>query len=205
MKGKIVNLFLILLIASAVASAAIGNILYQVSYFTSLPEYEIPADIEKAGYCPLCLQIETNPPCLINLNAGTVSEIRLYEPHRTVDNELSEKSYNGVIMSGGAGAGAHYYSFPDEHYTDLSVQKEKIYEYSQTAAEYFFCVDCMELINAVRPNSCFLLADCYDKDNIRLYKMESAEDGIDIRQYNITIEDKGEKYLRLKMISRPKT
>ena len=53
-------LFAVVLIGAAVVGSAVGEVIYQARYFSSLPVYEIPADIKTAHYCPLCERVPTN-------------------------------------------------------------------------------------------------------------------------------------------------
>lgn len=188
------------LVLASVAGSALHEVIYQARYFSNLPEYteEVPA---AAGNCVLCDYAPTNGPCVINLNLGKMGEIQLYDRKNMDSNQVDDtKSEYGIARSGGA-AGATYMGFPDNHTAHIGIHRSYQFKYSEEHAKAFFCDDCMEKIRAVEPNSNFLFADCYNKDNVTLYKLEDAEDGITIRHYTITVDQKNDTYLYLDMVS----
>ena len=62
MKKKLLSIlrFIVVLVLAGTVGTFIGKGIYQLRYFSSLPEYEIPADVKKASYCPLCEKVPTN-------------------------------------------------------------------------------------------------------------------------------------------------
>lgn len=134
------------MILACSVGTAIGKGIYKSRYFAALPAYESIATTQRADRCPLCNHYETNPPCLIDLNTGKVAEIRLYDAHETIPNQISEKTDYGRAVGGIAANVASYFSFPDNHYSSISIQKDNLYTYSDEAARQFFCDSCMDII-----------------------------------------------------------
>lgn len=193
-------LFVSMMILAWGIGAFAGKEIYQMRYFSSLPPYEGPV-LTKDGPCKLCNCSEVNPPCIVNLITGDVSAIHLYNTESTVPKRIDgDKTEEGIAKSGGA-SGTYYFSVPDEHYSDISIRRDCLFQYSAEIAGQLFCKNCIEMIEPLKPDSNILFADCYDSKNIRFYKLEDAEKGITVRHYSIIIEDKGEVYLRMKMTS----
>lgn len=197
----------ICIIILAAVGSFIGEAIYQYrlekNYFSNLAEYESTGEQDESSLCPLCTQVSTNPPVIVNLNTGKAGEVRLYDFDRTHPNQVdATKTEYGCMMTGFAG-GASYFSFPDNHYVDLSIQNNTVSLYSKREAEDHFCESCMALIESAVEKSCYLVADCYDEDNLVLYPLEDAQtdEGINIRHYNIVIDEINEYFVSLKMTS----
>jgi len=203
MKKKIFNFLIVVvvLIGAAVAGNAIGKVIYQMRYFSSLPEYEIPTDTKTASYCPLCEKVPTNGPLIVNTNLGLVGEIQIFDTELRDRLTISEKRDYGIMRSGGAG-GAHYYAFPDNCYADVSIPRQYLYQYSKDAAEHFFCAECIanfELVNSV---SNFVLVDGYDKENMQFFCLQDIEEtDLDIRHYSFEFDEKNEYRFDFRVVS----
>lgn len=193
-------------LAACVLAVYIGTLIreaiYQAQYFSDLPAYEEELVEPVDDTCPLCEGLGVNTPCVVNLNTGVVGEITLYDMEDINSKHIDKnKTSYGVMYSGFAGAGVSYHSFPDHHNVSIGVERKAQKLYDEERAQVFFCDDCMEKIRALEPNCCYVFADCYDRSNITLHKLEDAEDGITIRHYTIKIRSKGEKYCYLDMDS----
>ena len=203
MKKKILNFLIVVvvLIGAAVVGNTIGKVIYQVRYFSSLPEYEIPSDIKSAQYCPLCEKVPSNGPLIVNTTLGLVGEIQIFDTELKDRLTISEKRDYGVMRSGGAG-GAHYYAFPDNCYADVSIQRQYLYKYSRNVAAHFFCAECVANFDLVSPASNFVLVDGYDADNLQFYCLQDVEQkDISIRHYSFEFEEKNEHCYDFKVVS----
>ena len=203
MKKKILKFFLVVvvLVGAAVVGNAIGEAIYQARYFSTLPEYEIPADIKSMPYCPLCEKVPTNGPLMVNTNLGLVGEIQIFDTELRDRLTISEKRDYGIMRSGGAG-GAHVYAFPDNCYADVSIQKQYLYKYSKTAAEQFFCDECVANFELVNPASNFIVVDGYDKENLKYFCLQDIEkEDLSIRHYSFEFEEKNEYGFDFKVVS----
>lgn len=196
----IIPCFLVILVLAAVLGTGIGKSIYKARYFENLPEY--PEKITAQKECPICKQIEVNEPCIINLNAGVITKIELYDTAKGDPKHIdaSKTKYGNAMLRSIPGLGT-LWAFRDEHYTQLNLSRETLYRYSRVAASLHFCDGCLAEINAVKPNCGLLVADFYDKDNLTLHPIEAAADGIFIRHYTIMIESQNESTLSLKMKS----
>jgi len=202
-KKKILNFLIVVvvLIGAAVAGNAIGKVIYQVRYFSSLPEYEIPPDIKSAQYCPLCEKVPPNGPLIVNTTLGLVGEIQIFDTELKDRLTISEKRDYGVMRSGGAG-GAHYYAFPDNCYADVSIQRQYLYKYSRNAAEHFFCAECVANFDLVSPASNFVLVDGYDGDNLKYFCLRDIEKtALTFRHYSFAFDEKNEYRFDFKVVS----
>ena len=203
MKKKICIFFLVVvvLIGAAVTGGAIGKVIYQTRYFSSLPEYEIPADRKTVSYCPLCERVPSNGPLMVNTNLGLVGEIQIFDTELRDRLTISEKRDYGIMRSGGTG-GAHYYAFPDNCYAEVSIPRQYLYQYSKDAAEHFFCDECIAKFELVNPVSNFVLVDGYDKENMQFFCLQDVEEtDLSIRHYSFKFDEKNEYRFDFRVVS----
>jgi len=203
MKKKVFNFLIVVvvLIGAAVAGNAIGKVIYQARYFSSLPEYEIPADIKTAHYCPLCERVPSNGPLIVNTNLGLVGELQIFDTELRDRLTISEKRDYGIMRSGGAG-GAHYYAFPDNCYADVSIQRQYLFKYSRKAAEHFFCAECVANFDLVEPECNYVVVDGYDRDNLKYFCLRDIEKtALTIRHYSFAFDEKNEYRFDFKVVS----
>lgn len=203
MKKKILNFFLvvIVLIGAGAVGTVIGRVIYQERYFAALPEYEIPTDTKSMPYCPLCEKVPTNGPLMVNTNTGAVGEIQIFDTELRDRLTVSEKRDYGVMCSGGAG-GVHVYAFPDNCFADVSIQRQYLYKYSRTAAEQFFCDECLANFELVHPASNFIVVDGYDKENLQFFCLQDIEKtDLRIRHYSFEFDEKNEHRFDFKVVS----
>ena len=204
MKKRYLLLLIPCCVAFLVLAAHLGTIagkaIFQARYFVSLPQYE--ENVTAQTSCPLCDRAEVECPCLVDLNTGAVYTIQLYD---YVDGDLmhidTQRTEYGIARSGGFPKLGSYYSFPDEHYVMITLYRDSLYRYSETNAQKLFCKSCMDKIAQAGTNCGILIADCSDQENLALYGLEAAADGIRLRHYTITIEDKNTVRLSLRMTS----
>lgn len=191
-------------VLSAVAlyliGTAIGSAIYQLRYFSNLPIYTGDAP-EPTGTCIICDYVETNHPCVVNLITGKMGEIVLYDTRLLDRTQINASKTEYGVMRSGAAASAHFYSFPDEHWADISIQREYLFKYSEDIAERYLCETCMEKVRELSPETNFIFVDLYDRDNIAMYRLEDADNGISIRHYNIIMERKSQYSVKMKMTS----
>ncbi len=129
------------------AAHRIGLLLYQTFYFDVLPAYESPAGVEWEAGCPLHTHEETNAPVLLNAHTGLAAELRIFEPHRTVANEISEQDEYGFMRSD-YGPGYRVRAFPDERRAVVRVERAALYQYSGEAAEAFSVIPACPLLRS---------------------------------------------------------
>ena len=152
--------------------------------------------------CILCNYFETNSPCLVNLSTGDIGEIRLYDPAKNNRAEIdSDKTEYGGALISSCVDGVLYVSYPDKHFSDITINSSYVFPYSAEQAEKFLCEGCMEKVAALKPSDNFIVADLYDKATVKLYRAEDAQDGINVRHYNIVIGEKKDDAIHLKMTS----
>lgn len=179
---------------------AIGSVIYQLRYFSNLSIYAGDAP-EPTDSCIICDYVETNHPCVVNLITGKMGEIVLYDTRLLDRTQINASKTEYGVMRSGAAASAHFFSFPDEHWADISIQREYLFKYSAEVAERYLCEDCIEKVRELSPKTNFIFVDLYDKDNIAMYRLEDADDGISIRHYSITMDQKTPYSVKMKMIS----
>lgn len=203
MKKKISNFLLVvvMLIVAAIAGNALGKVIYQARYFSSLPEYEIPTEIKTAYYCPLCERVPTNGPLVVNTNMGTVAEIQIFDTELRDRLTISEKRDYGIMRMGGSGY-CVVYAFPDNCYADVSIPREYLYKYSRGAAEQFFCAECVANFDLVEPECNYVVVDGYDSDNLQYFCLRDIEQtALTIRHYSFTFDEKNEYRFDFKVVS----
>ena len=187
MKLPVKKLFFCSVAAALLCLAAhrIGLLLYQTFYFDVLPAYESPAGVEWEAGCPLHTHEETNAPVLLNAHTGLAAELRIFEPHRTVANEISEQDEYGFMRSD-YGPGYLVRAFPDEHRAVVRVERAALYQYSGEAAEAFFCDSCLSAFAELNPKCNFIIADCCDMSSLKYYALEEVarREGLRIRHYD---------------------
>lgn len=152
--------------------------------------------------CTLCAQPATNGPCIIDLNTGAIHVISIYDadPEDPTHINAAKTKYGNAEMRVLNGLGSCF-SLPDEHYATVSIQMDCVSQYSYKTARQFFCDECLGKIDAINPSCSVIFADCYNKDQLALYALESAQDGVDIRHYTIIVEEQDELSLHLKLTS----
>ena len=198
-KIKKITLYLLFFVFIFVLGNLLGIFLRKTFYFSFLPTYETPENIETVADCPLCSHFETDPPVIIDTNTGESRELRLYDYNIGNTKEISPKTHYGTMHMGGW-LGGSFAAFPDNHYIHLSIQRDSLYKFSKETASIFFCSDCLTLIEELNPKTNYIFADCYDKENIKVYTLENILNTT-IRHYSFKLYDKTEYLYSVEMHS----
>lgn len=179
---------------------AIGSVVYQLRYFSNLPAYtgDIP---EPTDSCIICDYVETNHPYIVNLITGKAGEIILYDTYLLDRAQINASKTEYGVMRSGTAASAHFFSFLDEHWANISIQRKYLFKYSAKITKRYLYEGCIKKVQELSPKTNFIFVDLYDKDNIGMYKLEDADDGISIRHYNIIMERKTPYSVTMKMTS----
>lgn len=156
----------------------------------------IPKEVEN---CPLHRQ--TNPPVLINTSTGSAYEIRLFQT-LTTDSRVIVEVENYGYMQMGMGDGWHIASFPDNHYTDINMETNRIENFSLRKAKKYFCSDCIAAIKSLNPTTNFVFADCLT-ETLTFYDLKEVEkeEGLNIRHYILKLNLHDEYSYNIKMVS----
>ena len=94
------------------------------------------------------------------------------------------------------------YAFPDNCYADVSIPREYLYKYSRSAAEYFFCAECVTNFDLVEPECNYVVVDGYDNDNLQYFCLRDIEKtALTIRHYSFTFDEKNEYRFDFKVAS----
>lgn len=193
-KIGIILLCLCILILALIGSSFIGQKIFELRYFKSLPDFSI-SSYEKAPYCAICTTVQMNAPLLVNINTGSAEPMSIYPTHFHYANQIREEDTYGIFFMIG-GDGWNGGSDPDFNYSDISIQRKAMYKPNLDAAALYFCEDCLQAIQSVEPTSNFVIVDAYDKDNLSFYNLQEIEsrEGVEIRHYTFAFENK-DKYL----------
>lgn len=200
MKLKKMLLYVSVVLVIIVAVVSIMPTISNALFFKTLSKQSAPSEIiSEPEYCRLCTHVPTNPPVAVNLNNGFTRDMRLFQPHDRICNAITEENHYGFMsMSGGE---IQCWSFPDDRYADITIQKDKVYEYSPECAKQFFCDRCLDAIEQLNPTCNYVFVDAYDQNNLVLYNLEDVKDGIDIRHYHLIFEDTSNNSISIKMTS----
>lgn len=200
---KIAKITLRIIIFAALLwlSATLGEQIFLGRFFKSLPNYEI-TDIEDKKVCPIHVQAPANAPIMVNLNEGYARPIDLYQTYVTYSLQIREVENYGYmhLIAGRGWSGA---AFPDNNYADINIRREDMTQYSEEAASHSFCEECMTLIKEINPTCNFIIVDGYDLSKLTFYNLEDieSEEGIKIRHYYFTLEEKDYDRYSIKMHS----
>ena len=203
MKKKLLSVlsFIVVLVLAGTVGTFIGKGIYQLRYFSSLPEYEIPADVKKASYCPLCEKVPTNGPLMVDTNGGRVGEIQIFDTERENRLKISEKRDYGCMRMGGSGY-CTVYAFPDNCYADVSIQRDNLSKYSKDAAELYYCEKCVENFDLLDPDCNYVVVDGYDRENLQYFNLRDIEKvGLTIRHYTFEFKEKNEYRFAFRVVS----
>ena len=203
MKKKLLSIlrFIVVLVLAGTVGTFIGKGIYQLRYFSSLPEYEIPADVKKASYCPLCEKVPTNGPLVVNTNTGTVAEIQIFDTELHDRLTISDKRDYGIMRMGGSGY-CTVYAFPDNCFADVSISRKYLYKYNRDAAELYFCEKCVENFDLLEPECNYIVVDGYDRENLQYFNLRDIEKtALTIRHYVFEFEEKNEYRYDFKVTS----
>jgi len=198
-KFKKISLYVLGFVLIFIIGNLLGIFLRNFFYFSFLPTYTIPEEIEKPYDCPICSHLETNPPILINTATGESRELRLYDYDIYNPKGISPKTEYGTMHLGGWSGGS-FAAFPDNHYIHLSIQRKSLYKYNSDAAKLFICSDCLELIENLNPKTNYIFADCYDRNNLKIYALENILETT-IRHYSFELYDKTDNLYSVEMKS----
>lgn len=199
--AKSVLIWVVVIAGSVLVGGFLGGKIYEARYFKSLEKFEFVV-LEENPVCPIHEAAPSNAPIVVNLNEGNAAPLKLYDTYPTYTLQIREKDEYGVMWMVG-GDGWNGFAFPDNHYIDFSIKRDKMFQYSGEAARLFFCQDCMKMIYDLDPKSNFIIVDGYDKDNIKFYDLAEMddEDGLDVRHYHFTLDEKGTANCSITMTS----
>lgn len=189
-KIGIVLLCIGILTLTVIAGTFIGQKIYQIRYFKSLPNYSLTS-YDKDPDCAICSAFQNNAPLLVNIHTGSARPMNIYPNHFHYTNQIREEESYGIFFMI-AGDGWNGGSDPDYNYSSISIQRKAMYKPNLDAAALYFCEDCLQEIQNINPTSNFIIVDAYDKDNLSFYDLQDIEskEGVEIRHYTFALENK---------------
>lgn len=117
--------------------------------------------VDEPDFCALCHAAPIHAPCLLNIETGNLTELRIYEPHPHLAGELAatqQGGYLGISMSGGVWVT----SDPDAQSADTTIPLEKA-----RLNKSKFCRECRKLLAGSKHN--YVLVDVYNPEEIIKY------------------------------------
>ena len=203
MKKKLLSVlcFVVVLVLAGTVGTFIGKGIYQLRYFSSLPEYAPPTAVKSNQYCPLCEKVPTNGPLMVDTNSGRVGEIQIFDTELQNRLKISEKRDYGCMRMGGSGY-CTVYTFPDNCYADVSIQRDNLSKYSKDAAELYYCEKCVENFDLLDPDCNYVVVDGYDRENLQYFNLRDIEKvGLTIRHYTFEFKEKNEYRFAFRVVS----
>ena len=196
--GKIV-ISLTLTVLLLWIACAVGQQIFKARYFKNLDDVHLGVIEEHSEGCPLHEKAPSNFPLLVNINEGSVAELRLYDTYVEYPIQIRENTTYGVGWNVG-GTGWSGLAIPDTNIIHFSIHRNKMYKYSFEAARLFFCDDCIKAFRELDPSCNFIIVDGYEKDNLKYYDIANIED-LQIRHYSFLVKEKGYDLFSLEMHS----
>ena len=141
--------------------------------------------LQDQSQCKLCAMTAHHAPCIMNLSTGEVLELRVYDSHPFIANELAEEQQGGYLsLLHHAGVNGYM----------EGAKLAKAFVPMDTAAmnSGLFCKDCNEALCAYEDCG-FVLVDAIDVSDIKFYPIEDGT-AFTLRCYEVDIsvaEDTG--------------
>ena len=203
MKRKLLSVlsFIVALALAGTLGTFIGKGIYQLRYFSSLPEHAPNTSVKTNQLCPLCEKVPTNGLLMVDTNNGKVSEIRIFDTEHENKLKISEKRDYGIMRMSGSGY-CTVYAFPDNCYADVSIQRASLSKYSKDAAELYYCKKCVENFDLLSPECNYVVVDGYDKENMQYFNLKDIEKAaLTIRHYSFEFKEKNEYRFAFRVVS----
>lgn len=148
---------------------------------------------KQVEHCYLHEFVEMNAVCVVDTLHGGVSELRVYPPHPTTCNAITEIGSEGCennygYLSISNGKYHHVMSDPDNNYAEVTVDGGIDYDYNKFISNKYFCKDCMRLFEEANTTYPLMLADMYNLEDIKLYPLVLGAT-YHIRHYTVVIGD----------------
>lgn len=149
---------------------------------------------KQVEHCYLHEFVPMNCVCLVDTIHGDVSELRVYPPHPTTCNAITEIGSEGCEENYGyftmaSGKYHHVISDPDNNFAEVTVNGDIDYDYNKFISNEYFCKDCLKLFEEANTTYPLMLADMYNLDDIKLYPLVLGAT-YHIRHYTVVIGDK---------------
>lgn len=157
--------------------------------------------VPSSEHCRLHEGIPVNGVSLINTIDGQNNELRIFEPHETIGNAITEKEiygYSSTLVS------KCYicFSSPDERNADITIELSDLPKIIDKDLEEYYCNSCRDKLKQTNTSYPFILADMYNPDSCILYPLELGAT-YQIRHYTIIIEPElnGNQQMEIKITS----
>lgn len=144
-------------------------------------------------HCYLHEFVPMNCVCIVDTLHGDVGELRVYPPHPTICNAITEigsegykETYGYFTMEGGKYY--HVMSEPDKNYAEVTVDGDIKYNYNRFISHDYFCKECLGLFEEANTTYPLMLADMYNLEDIKLYPLALGAT-YHIRHYTVVIGD----------------
>lgn len=144
--------------------------------------------VDEPDFCALCHAAPIHAPCLLNIETGNLTELRIYEPHPHLAGELAatqQGGYLGISMSGGIWVTSN----PDAQTAETTIPLEKA-----KLNKSKFCNKCRKLLNDA--HSKFILIDLHEPDNIIQYTIANGL-CCEIRNYSISVSEEDNSSIKI--------
>lgn len=160
-----------------VAAVGLWQYSHQVTFADSLvatPEPEV---------CALCGEggdsMWYHAPCVLDLSTGLVTELTVYDPHRSLVGEIAEEQQTGtlgLLQHGGLTVMQDTYS----RTSSVTLPREQV-----QMAPSFFCRNCRGLLSEAAREG-YVLLDLHDLQHITAYPIAVGAE-YEIRDYTVSI------------------
>lgn len=131
--------------------------------------------------CSICGHLKCHAPCILNLAAGEIGELELYQPHFRKVGEIAEDQTGGTF-SLIYPAGLQGIKLTDPWYIEVDIPMD-----GDRKKISFFCEECRNLLDEYEKG--YVLIDMYDLQNPVVYDLKDSATYA-IRCYQITISAK---------------
>ena len=143
------------------------------------------ASLQEPNQCKMCTMTPHHALCIMNLSTGEVLELRVYDSHPFLANELAEEQREGYFsLLRYAGVGGYM--------EGAKLAKAFVPVDAASMDSGLFCKDCNETLRACRDCG-FVLIDAFDVSDIKFYPIEDGT-AFTVRCYEVAIsvaEDTG--------------